>query len=72
MMSERLLTQTEVGRLFDAVFEDVDSQIISLIRLHNGDKVTRKQLLYMLDVLSLVREKANARLEYRNPINRTD
>ena len=71
-MSERLLTQTEVSRLFDAVFEDVDSQIISLIRLHNGDKVTRKQLLDMLDVLSLVREKANARLEYRNPITRTD
>jgi hypothetical protein len=71
-MTERLLTRTETSQLMQMVFDDVETQIIDLIKLHAGDWRTRHNMLNQLDVLSTVRDKCNARLEHGNPLTGTD
>jgi hypothetical protein len=71
-MSEQLLTQTEVANLLNMILDDVDQHLVDMIRREKVNFSIRQDLLNQLDVLSIVRDKTNARLEYRNPISRTD
>jgi hypothetical protein len=71
-MNEILLTRTEVSTLLNLILDDVDSHLMEMIRKEQGNFSIRQDLLNQLDVLLIVRDKTNARLEYRNPISRTD
>jgi len=71
-MNDQLLTRTEVATLLNLILDDVDSHLMEMIRKEQGNFSIRQDLLNQLDVLSIVRDKTNARLEYRNPISRTD
>jgi hypothetical protein len=71
-MNDQLLTQTEVAILLNLILDDVDAHLMQMIRKEQGNFSIRQDLLNQLDVLSIVRDKTNARLEYRNPLDRTD
>lgn len=53
----------EMAALLRGVVEDVDAEIIDAIRRNNGKHGGRPGLLAELDVLDMVRERLNVRLD---------
>lgn len=61
----RMLEPREVKALFDKAFADVEHDIFYAIKTNANE---RDSLLAQLDVLSKLKERTDARLEYPDPL----
>ena len=63
-----LLTRAQTVELIDLAIDDAENAIVSNIKRKGaGDRL---ELLAQLDVVTIIRERINARLSYADPINR--
>lgn len=62
-------TRTIMLDILDSTVNEVEQEIIDKLRIKTND---RQQLLAELDVVTAIREELYARLNKRDPINRSD
>jgi hypothetical protein len=62
------LTRAQTAELMELAIDDAENWIVSKLKRKGGED--RIGLLAQLDVVSIIRERINARLSYADPIAR--
>jgi len=62
-----LLTRAQTAEMVDLAIDDAENWIVSKLKRKGTD---RMESLAQLDVVSIIRERINARLSYPDPIAR--
>jgi hypothetical protein len=62
-----LLTRAQTAELMELAIDDAENWIVSKLKRKGTD---RMESLAQLDVVSIIRERINARLSYADPIAR--